>query len=213
MGNKQPTVDPKEMAREQKRIITRSNRKLEREIKTLERQEAKYLEAVKTLAQDGQHYVAKILSKDIARNRGQRNQYRSMASQMTVMQNQMASMQMNQQVLQSLQSSTQVMQAVNADMNPGQMMQTMKAFAMEMEKAGIQSEMMGDAFEMMEDPSATADADDVYNGILGEIGLEYSGGQAAVASNSLAQPVAAAATEEVKQEEDGLEARLAALRM
>ena len=125
----------------------------------------------------------------------------------------MASMQMNQQVLQSLQSSTQVMQAVNADMNPGQMMQTMKAFAMEMEKAGIQSEMMGDAFEMMEDPSATADADDVYNGILGEIGLEYSGGQAAVASNSLAQPVAAAATEEVKQEEDGLEARLAALRM
>lgn len=105
------------------------------------------------------------------------------------------------------------MSAVNADMNPAQMQQTMKAFAMEMEKAGIQSEMMGDAFDMMEDPSAAADADDVYNGILGEIGLEYTAGQAAVATNSLAQPVAAAATEEVKQEEDGLEARLAALRM
>ena len=57
---------------------------------------------------------------------------------------------------------------------------------MEMEKAGIQSEMMGDAFDMMEDPSAAADADDVYNGILGEIGLEYNVGQAAVATNSLA---------------------------
>jgi len=44
---------------------------------------------------------------------------------------------MNQQVLQSLQASTQVMSAVNADMNPAQMAQTMKAFAMEMEKAGI----------------------------------------------------------------------------
>ena len=43
-----------------------------------------------------------------------------------------------------------------------EMQQTMKAFAMEMEKAGIQSEMMGDAFDMMEDPSAAADAEDVY---------------------------------------------------
>ena len=104
------------------------------------------------------------------------------------------------------------MQAVNADMNPAQMQQTMKAFAMEMEKAGIQSEMMGDAFEMMEDPSAATDAEDVYNGILGEIGLEYTTGSAAVPTNSLAQPQAAAA-EEVKNEDDGLEARLAALRM
>ena len=84
------------------------------------------------------------------------------------------------------------MQAVNADMNPAQMQQTMKAFAMEMEKAGIQSEMMGDAFDMMEDPSAAADAEDVYNGILGEIGLEYTAGQAAVATTNLAQPAAAA---------------------
>ena len=85
-----------------------------------------------------------------------------------------------------------------ADENPVLMMQTMKVFAEEMEKAGYSRE-MGDAFEMIDrDTSATADADDVYNGILGEIGLEYSGNQAAVASNSLAQPVAAAATEEVK---------------
>ena len=64
------------------------------------------------------------------------------------------------------------MQAINADMNPAQMQQTMKAFAMEMEKAGVQTEMMQDTFEMMEDPSAQADAEDLYAGILGEIGLE-----------------------------------------
>ena len=104
------------------------------------------------------------------------------------------------------------MQSVNAEMNPQQMMQTMKAFSMEMEKAGMASEQMTDAFEMMEDPSASADAEDVYNGILGEIGLEYSSGAAAVPTTNLAQPVAAQA-EEAKAEEDGLEARLAALRM
>jgi hypothetical protein len=73
MGNKQAVIDPKEAAREQKRIITRSSRKLEREIKALERQEAKTMKEVKRLAQAGQHNAAKILSKDIARNRTQRN--------------------------------------------------------------------------------------------------------------------------------------------
>ena len=106
------------------------------------------------------------------------------------------------------------MQSVNADMNPAQMQQTMKAFAMEMEKAGIQSEMMTDAFEMMEDPSAAADADDMYNEILAGIGLEYQEGAAAVPMNKIVNPNAVAAQpEEVKAEEDGLEARLAALRM
>jgi len=80
---------------------------------------------------------------------------------------------------------------------------------MEMEKAGIQGEMMTDAFEMMEDPSAAADAEDVYNGILGEIGLEYNANSASVATSK----IATAAQEEVKVEDDGLEARLAALRM
>jgi|Transcript_21631 hypothetical protein len=107
------------------------------------------------------------------------------------------------------------MSAVNAEMNPAQMQQTMKAFAMEMEKAGIQSEMMTDAFEMMEDPSAATDAEDVYNGILGEIGLEYSAGASAVPTGTIANPnaVQPVPAEENKAEENDLEARLAALRM
>lgn len=42
---------------------------------------------IKKLATKGQHNAAKILSKDVARNRTQRNQYRMVASQMTVMKN------------------------------------------------------------------------------------------------------------------------------
>ena len=77
------------------------------------------------------------------------------------------------------------MQSVNADMNPQQMMNVMKEFNKEMEKAGIQSEMMQDGMEMMEDPGAGAEAEDLYNGILGEIGLEYSAGQAAVPTKAI----------------------------
>ena len=93
------------------------------------------------------------------------------------------------------------------------MQQTMKTFAMEMEKAGLQMEMMGDAFEMMEDPGAQADAEDVYNGILGEIGLEMQANGAAVPTGTIAVAQPAAQVEENKEENDNLEARLAALRM
>ena len=87
MGNKGPQIDPKEAAKEQKRIITQSQRKLEREIKSLERQEAKVLKDIRKLATEGHHDSAKILSKDIGRNRAQRNQFRMISSQLTVMKN------------------------------------------------------------------------------------------------------------------------------
>ena len=57
---------------------------------------------------------------------------------------------------------------------------------MEMEEVDTQDEMMTSAFEMMEDPSAQADAEDGYNGILAEIGLKYPIGQAATPTNSIA---------------------------
>ena len=65
---------------------------------------------------------------------------------------------------------------------------------------------------MFEDPGAQGEADDVYNGILCEIGLEYNAQGATVPSTK----IAVQQQEEVKEEagqEDELEARLNALRM
>ena len=78
-------------------------------------------------------------------------------------------------------------------------------------KAEMNSEMMGDAMDAMEDPNAQADADDVYNGILGEIGLEYKEGEPAIPTNKIITKEEE--KEEVKEDNDDLEARLAALRM
>ena len=104
------------------------------------------------------------------------------------------------------------MQAVNKEMNPAEMQKTMRAFAMEMEKAGIIQEQVADGFEMMEDPNVAAEGEDVYEGILGEIGLQYVEGQKAVPTGAIVNPNAVPAqAEEVK--DDGLEARLAALKM
>ena len=77
------------------------------------------------------------------------------------------------------------MSKINQDLNVNEIREVMKEFSKEMGKAEIQGEMMNDAFEMAEDPNAAADAEDLYNGILGEIGLEYKAGEAAVPTTKI----------------------------
>ena len=69
---------------------------------------------------------------------------------------------MNAQMLQSLKGCTSVMQNVNASMNIQDMNKVMKNFAMETEKMGLQQEMMQDQFDVMVDPDADAQADEIY---------------------------------------------------
>ena len=124
---------------------------------------------------------------------------------------QMQSMQMQQNIMTSLKGATGVMGKINEDMNVNEIRDVMKDFNKEMMKQEVIGEQVADGFSMLEDPNANADAEDLYNGILGEVGLEYTVGQAAVPTNAIPQK------EEVKaeavEEDDGLEARLAALKM
>ena len=94
-----------------------------------------------------------------------------MNSQLKSIEMQMSSMQMNQTMMTALSGATGVMQNANGNMDVAGIRDTLKNFNKEMEKAGMKQEMVEDAFDMMEDPSQASDADDVYNGILGEIGL------------------------------------------
>ena len=89
--------------------------------------------------------------------------YYTMASQMRVIENMLGQAQMNATMVDSLQGINSVMANVNAQMNPQQMNQIMKDFAMQSEKMGMQQEMMGDAFDMMEDPGTEQEGEEVYN--------------------------------------------------
>ena len=77
-------------------------------------------------------------------------------------------------------------------------------------KAEFNQEAVNDAMEMGMD-NVDEQADDIYNGILGEIGLEYQ-----MADPTRVKPAVVKKKEEVKEESaaaDDLEARLAALKM
>ena len=93
-------------------------------------------------------------------------------------------------------------------MNVADMQTMIKDFQKAGMKLEMQGEMMTDAMDMGD--AVDEEADDIYNGILGEVGLDVAGAQVGatgIASQKVANPIAPVANEEV----DDLDARLAAL--
>ena len=88
-------------------------------------------------------------------------------------------------MMESLKGVNTVMQQVNGSMNMQDMTKVMKEFSMETEKMGMQQEMMNDQFDMMSDPAEEGQADEVYQQILGEIGMQV-GGDMATNTNQIA---------------------------
>lgn len=83
----------------------------------------------------------------------------------------MAAGQMNANIVGALGSTNAVMQNLNENMDVAQIRDTLKEFNKQMGKQEMNNEMIGDAFDMAEGAEVAADADDMYNGILDEIGL------------------------------------------
>lgn len=133
-----------------------------------------------------------------------------MGSQLTAMAMKMTTMASYQEIVKSVEGSTKVMQKLNEDMDISSIQQVLKTFNKESMKAEFNQEAVNDAMEMgMGD--VDEQADEIYNGILGEIGLEYQ-----MADPTRVKPAIAAKKqqEEVKNDAaDDLEARLAALKM
>ena len=133
-----------------------------------------------------------------------------MGSQLTGMAMKMSTMSSYQEIIKSVAGSTQVMTRLNEDMDIASIQNVLKTFNKESMKAEFNQEAVNDAMEMGMD-NVDEQADDIYNGILGEIGLEYQ-----MADPTRVKPAVFKKKEEVKEENaaaDDLEARLAALKM
>ena len=95
-----------------------------------------------------------------------------MGSQLKSMEMQLNSMAAQKSIMGALKGSTDVMAAMQKDFDVSEIREVTKQFAKENAKLEGKQEMMDDAFEMLDDPNAQENADEVYNGILGEIGLQ-----------------------------------------
>ena len=83
---------------------------------------------------------------------------------------QLSSMNTQMAVMDSMGAATSVMQKVNADMSISDITHMMKDFQKEQMKAEIVQDGIADAMDMGAD--VEGDANDVYEQILGEIGMD-----------------------------------------
>ncbi|CAI2380328.1 unnamed protein product [Moneuplotes crassus] len=186
MGNKPPKKTPQEIAKENKRVIDRSCRHLERERKKMEREEGKILTDIKKLATKGLHGPAKIRAKDLARLRNQVSQLYVLGSQLKGINMQLASVSGNAAVMEALQKSTEAIVAVEGSMSVKDIMNMLKDYSKESEKLGMKQEMMGDAMEdVLDTGDVDTEADKIYGQICDDINVDYENDAGPIAMGAL----------------------------
>uniref|UniRef100_A0A7S3ZEY6 Charged multivesicular body protein 2a n=1 Tax=Lotharella globosa TaxID=91324 RepID=A0A7S3ZEY6_9EUKA len=99
---------PKEIVREQKRLVNRSVRQLEREITGLKREEAKIIKNIKKDAKANQMSSVKIMAKDLVRIRKQQTKFLNLTAQLRAISLQMTTVQSINTMSESIKKVSKV---------------------------------------------------------------------------------------------------------
>jgi len=170
---------------------------MDREIKALEREEAKMAKECKDLAKKDQKQACMILAKEIVRARkAKEGMYKSRAV-MNNMSMQLAANLALTKAAGCMQKSAEVMGAMNDMMKIGEMSKEMHAMAREMEKAGMIEEMMNEGIEAMDGDDIEDEANMQVEKVVEELtaGMFEGADVSNVPTAAPAAPAAAAAEE------------------
>ncbi|KAH8555642.1 vacuolar sorting protein Vps24 [Umbelopsis sp. PMI_123] len=202
---------PEELVRKWQQEIRAQNRGIERQIRQIEREEAKVKTSIKAVAKRGDVKSCKSLAKELVRSRKHIDRLHTSKAQLNSV-----SMQLNHQmatlkIAGTLQKSTEVMNLVNQLVKLPEIAKTMQEMSMEMTKAGIIDEMIGDTFEMMDDEELEEEADEEVNKVLYQV-TEGTMGEATSVANLQNPLVTEEEEEEEEPELDMMQKRLEALK-
>ncbi|CAO3684376.1 unnamed protein product [Umbelopsis ramanniana] len=202
---------PEELVRKWQQEIRAQNRGIERQIRQIEREEAKVKSGIKAVAKRGDTKSCKSLAKELIRSRKHVERLHTSKAQLNSV-----SMQLNHQlatlkIAGTLQKSAEVMNLVNQLVKLPEIAKTMQEMSMEMTRAGIMDEMISDSFEMMDDEDLEEEADEEVNKVLYQVTEGMMGDATSVAN--LQNPLVAEEEEEEEEPElDMMQKRLEALK-
>jgi len=181
MGAGQSKLTLEEQQKENKQMMRKAIRELNREKNGLERQEKKTVADIKIAAKKGNMSSVKIMAKDLVRNRKYQTKFMEMASQLQGVQLKMRTMQSSQQMAAAMKGVSHAMAMTTKNLDMPELNKIMQEFQRETEKMDIMDEMIGDSMDVqdMEDEEAT---EELVSKVLDEIGVELG---AALASSSV----------------------------
>nr|CAG4637386.1 EOG090X0EF4 [Ceriodaphnia reticulata]SVE73218.1 EOG090X0EF4 [Ceriodaphnia reticulata] len=203
--------NPKDKVNEWCSKLRKEGSQLDRQIRSIQREEEKVKRSLKEAAKKGDKDVCLILAKEILHARKAISKiYTSKAHINSIsmqMKNQLATL----RIAGSLQRSTEVMKAMQQLIKIPEVAATMRDLSKEMMKAGIIEEMLEDTLEGLEDTEELEEAaQQEVDKVLWEITAGQLGQAPAAVTDSLPVPEVAAADDEEDLEE--MQSRLQALK-
>ncbi|EAT40780.1 AAEL007509-PA [Aedes aegypti] len=211
--------NPKDMVQEWSSKLRKESYALDRQIRSIQREEDKIKRSLKEAAKKNDKEVCTILAKEIIRSRKAVNKIYTSKAHINSVQLQMKNQLATVRVAGSLAKSTEVMQAMQALVKLPEVAASMREMSKEMMKAGIIEEMIDETMESLEDveemeEEAQKEIDKVLWEITaGKLGEAPAAPMAAPAKEGEASGVASVADAEDDEDDmKDMQSRLQALR-
>eukprot|EP00879_Flechtneria_rotunda_P001741 GHRR01001904.1.p1 GENE.GHRR01001904.1~~GHRR01001904.1.p1 ORF type:complete len:227 (+),score=85.96 GHRR01001904.1:177-857(+) len=184
---------PAEMLRENKRMLDKAIRELDRERMGLQNQEKKTIAEIKKMAKEGHMDAVKVMAKSLIRNRHAVNKLYGLKSQLQAVSLRIQTLKSTQAMADAMRGATKAMRVMNKRMNLPNMQRILMEFEKQNERMEMTSDMMGDAIDdAMEGEGEEDETDELIGQVLDEIGISTTTQLASVPD----MPVAAAAQQQ-----------------
>ncbi|XP_014282085.1 charged multivesicular body protein 3 [Halyomorpha halys] len=207
--------DPKTQVNEWTHKIRKEGYQLDRQIRSIQREEEKVKRSLREAAKKGDKAVCTILAKEVLGARKAISKIHTSKAHLNSIQMQMKNQLATLRVCGSLQKSTEVMQSMQRLIKVPEVAATMRELSKEMMRAGIIEEMLEETMDTIEDPEEMEEqAQEEIDKVLWEITQGTLGkAPAAVTETPGASAVVAEpAVEEDPEELKEMQSRLEALR-
>jgi len=180
----------REIIREQKRMVDRAARALDRDRAGLEREEKKLIADIKKHAKENKIGPVKIMAKDLVRIRKHEEKFTNLSAQLRAISLQMTTMQSTQAISESMKKVTKSMIKLNKQVKLPELQAVMREFAKQSEQMDMKQEMMSDSIDdVMDDGEDEKERDEIVNQVLDEIGVTLGEGLVDVPGKKAQVPV------------------------
>jgi len=132
----------KEIVREQKRLVNRSIRQLDREINGLKKEEKKLIQSIKKDAKANQMSAVKIMAKDLVRIRKQQTKFLNLTAQLRAISLTMTTVQSINTMSESIKKVSKAMTKLNAQIKLPELQKAIQNFIKENEKMEMKQEVV-----------------------------------------------------------------------
>eukprot|EP00850_Spirogloea_muscicola_P007512 SM000038S14325 [mRNA] locus=s38:262596:263980:- [translate_table: standard] len=180
---------PQELLRENKRMLDRSIRDIERERMQLQQQEKKLVAEIKKTAKQGQMGAVRVMAKDLIRTRHQVTKFYALKSQLQGISLRMTTLKSTQAMADAMKGVTKAMGQMNKQLNLPALQKIMLEFERQNERMEMTTEVMNDAIDdTLEGDDEEEETEELVNQVLDEIGVDLDSQLVRTPANATPQP-------------------------